>query len=370
MTRPSGNDARPHVELLTAAERDAAAEAWGALERESPDAPLVCRWAWTRTWLEHYGDSLRHRFAIVSRGGRPAGAVLLVSGRARRSRVALRTVHLGTAGSPQPEEVAVERNGLLCAEGDRAEVARALVGRLRAERGFSELRIDGFRPDHYAALAAAEPSLRAQPQTSPYVDLRAARAAGGDVLAALPGKTGYHVRRSLRLYGEVSGEWARTTAAAHDVFEELVGLHQARWRAAGEPGAFASHRRLGFARDLIAALLPGDEIQLFRVRSATQTIGCLYNLRDGGDVLFWQGGLAAVSDNRCKPGYVTHAVCMQACLDAGLEVYDLLAGEAPYKRALSTGERELVWARGLRRGARSALAEGLHAARDRLAARR
>ena len=315
MTLTGSNDAPLHVELLDGTERHAAAGIWAALERENPSAPLVCRWAWTDVWLAHYGGSLPHRFAVVRRGNRTCAAALLVSGRARRSRIPLRTVHLGTAGGPQEEEVAVERNGLLCGADDLADAARALMDRLRRERSFSELRLDGFRPDHYAAFAAAEPSLVAHRQASPIADLRAARHSGGDVLAVLPSKTGYHLRRSLRVYGEVSGEWASTPGEAHDVFDELVALHQARWRAAGQPGAFASARRLGFARDLIDRLLATDEIQLFRVRSASQTIGCLYNLRDGDDMLFWQGGLASTADNRCKPGYVTHVQCMQACLE-------------------------------------------------------
>ncbi len=370
MTRTGSNDAPLHVDLLDAPERDVAAVIWAALERENPSAPLVCRWAWTDVWLAHYGDSLSHRFAVVRRGDAPCAAALLVSGRARRSRIPLRTVHLGTAGGPQAEEVAVERNGVLSRPDDLAGAARALLDRLRGERGFSELRLDGFRPDHYAAFAAAEPSLVARAEPSPIADLRAVRESGGDVLASLPNKTGYHVRRSLRVYGDVSGDWASTPGEAHEIFDELVALHQARWRAAGEPGAFASARRLGFARDLIDRLLPTDEVQLFRVRTASQTIGCLYNVRDGDDMLFWQGGLASTTDNRCKPGYVTHVQCMEACVERGVDVYDLLCPDAPYKRALSTGERELVWARGLRRGARSALAEGLHGARDRLSTAR
>jgi len=366
MRRTGSNDAPLHVELLGSAERDIAAEVWATIEGDAPAAPLVCRWDWTDVWLRHYGDALPHRFAVVRRDERPCAAALLVTGRVRRSRIPLVTLHVGTSGGPQAEEVAVERNGLLCRHSDLADAARALAGRLRGERGFSELRLDGWRSDHYAAFADAEPSLVATREPSPFCDLAAARRAGADVLATLPKKTGYHVRRSLRVYGDVSGEWAATPDEAHDIFEELVRLHQARWQAAGQPGAFASPRRLGFARELIDRLLVGGAIQLFRVRSARETIGCLYNLRDGDDMLFWQGGLAPASDNRCKPGYVTHAFCMQACADRDLDVYDLLCGDAPYKRALSTSERELVWARGMRRGTRVALADGLRSARGRL----
>ncbi len=367
MTRTGSNDAPLHVELLDAAERDRAAEVWADLERENPGEPIVCRWDWTDAWLTHYGDSLPHRFAVVRRGEQTCAAALLVSGRSRRSRMTLRTLHLGTAGGPQHEEVAVERNGLLGADADRQEAAAALLARLRRDGGFSELRLDGFRPDHYAAFAAADPSLEAERFPSPTIDLHAIRESGSDVLAALPRSTRYHVRRSIRIYGPVSTEVASTPPQAEDIFDELVSLHQARWHSVGQPGAFASPRRLGFARDLIHRLLATQELLLFRTRCSTETLGCLYAVRDGRDMLFWQGGLAEPRDNRCKPGYVTHVECMRACLDLGIDLYDMLAGDAPYKRALSTGDRELVWAAGLRRGVRAPLAQGLRRARQRLA---
>lgn len=366
MPRTSSSVPAVEVELLDASRRDAAAEAWSDLERSVPSAPLVARWPWTDTWLTHYGDAVHHRFAVLRRDGRPCGAALLVRGTARRSRIRLRTLHIGTAGGPMRDDVVVERNGLLCAPEDLDLVSGALMRRLRAEPGFDELRLDGMRSTDFTALSHAEPSLVGTVRQSPIVDLAAVRRDGGDVTAVLPGKAAYHVRRSLRVLGEVHTEWAATAEEADDIFDELVALHQARWRSAGEPGAFASTRRLGFARDLIPRLLPQCEIQLFRIRSADATVGCLYNLLDGGDVLFWQGGLLQTDDNRCKPGYVAHTQCMQACLEHGADVYDYLCGEARYKRELSTGERELVWARGLRHGARSALAEGLQRARDRL----
>ncbi len=368
MTRTGSHDGPLHVELLAASERDRAGAIWAKLEHDNPSVPIVCRWAWTDTWLTHYGGSLPHRFAIVSRGEQPCAAALLVSGHVRRSRLTLRTLHLGTAGGPQEEEVAVERNGLLCRDGDLADAAAALLGRLRRERGFSELRLDGFRPDHYAAFAAADDSLAPHPLPSPFVDLRAVREAGRDVLAVLPKSTRYHVRRSVRIYGPVSSQVAGTPAEAEEIFEELVALHQDRWRAAGEPGAFASPRRLGFARELMSRLFACGDVLLFRTRAGDETLGCLYAVRDGPDMLFWQGGLAAARDNRCKPGYVTHVECMRACLELGVDAYDMLAPDAPYKRALSTGARELVWAAGMRRGVRAPLAERLRRARDRLSA--
>ena len=71
-----------------------------------------------------------------------------------------------------------------------------------------------------------------------------------DVLATLRPSTRRKVRRGLRGLGAVETEWAESPAHALDILEELIALHQARWRRADLPGAFASARFAGFHRDL------------------------------------------------------------------------------------------------------------------------
>lgn len=63
-----------------------------------------------------------------------------------------------------------------------------------------------------------------------------------------------------------------------------------------------------------------------------------------GRLLFYQGGIASFADNRLKPGLAVHALCMEECVRRGIDEYDFLAGDARYKRELSTGEETIVWA--------------------------
>jgi CelD/BcsL family acetyltransferase involved in cellulose biosynthesis len=367
--QPCDSEARglPQIELLPAERRSAARNAWARVEARATAVPLACSWNWIDSWLEQFGDVVRHDFAIGWRGSKPIGAALLTRGRTRQSRVWLRTLHLGTAGEPAGSSIYVQRNGLLAAPGERAVFARALVERLAGERGFDQLRLDGFDPECAADFAAADASLRVSTLPCPTVDLRAAAAHGDEVLALLSPNTRYQVRRSLRGYGPVTVDWAATTDVGLEIFEELVSLHQRRWRAVGEPGAFASERQLEFHRRLIARLMPERRALLFRVRDADGTIGCLYSHLDGDAVLSYQLGLAQSSDNKIKPGFVAHALCMQACFDRGFVLYDFLSGGGSYKRELATGERPLVWASGLRRGPSVVVADALQRVRGALA---
>lgn len=313
-----------------------------------------------------------HRFAIAWRGSTPCGVALVTHGRQRHGGVPLRTIHLGTAAEPPGESIYVQRNALLADPADRPGVAAGLMAELARLAGFDELRLDGFIPEQAADIVAADRSLRATWQSCPTVDLRDAEERGGEVLQLLSANTRYQVRRSLRGYGSsLRTEYAETITDALAILDDLVGLHETRWRAAGSPGAFASPRQLAFHRQLITRLLPTGQVVLFRVRDQDGTVGCLYSHVDEGAVLSYQLGLApSRGDNKLKPGFVAHALCMQACFERGLELYDFLSGGGGYKAELATGQRELIWARGLRHGPAVVIAEALHNARRRARPRR
>jgi CelD/BcsL family acetyltransferase involved in cellulose biosynthesis len=355
------------VRVLAASERRAAQGIWEQLEaRVAPSAGLACGWRWTSTWLDHFGDVVPHRFLVAERQGTPVGAVLLTEGVGRRrGPFPVRTLHLGTAGEPHGEGVYVEYNRLLVDARDRAPFARAVIAAVHRQPRWDELRLDGFAPEDAEALRVAEPRLRPTRLPCPVMDLDAVRADGGTVLDHLRGSVRWRIRRSMRALGPVDVEWASDPGTALEIFAELVALHQARWAAAGSPGAFASARVVAFHRDLIPAMLERDEVVLFRARAAGRTIGCLYGHVEDGRLLSYQSGFARFEDNRIKPGLAVHALCMEACLERGLSEYDLLAEADRYKQELASAERELVWAYAPRLRPRPLAIHALRVVRDR-----
>jgi CelD/BcsL family acetyltransferase involved in cellulose biosynthesis len=350
------SDAEIGLELLAAAEVEAAAALWRGLEARAGSVALSCSWDWTATWLRHYGDVVPHRFAVGRRAGEVCGIALVTeSTSGGRAPLRPRRVHIGTAGEPPGEGIYVECNRLLAAPGADVGFAAALMRALVAERAWDELALDGFDADQADALIGAEPRFHVRREPSPIVDLRLARGSE-DALELLRKSVRQRVRRALRGLGDVSTEWAQGEEAALQVLDELVELHQRRWQAAGQPGAFAAARVRDFHRDLVRTLLPRESAMLFRASCDAGTIGCLYGFLDRGRLLFYQSGFGEFEDPRLKPGLVSHALCLQACLDRGIDEYDFLAGDSRYKRELANGERTLVWAVAARPTPRVALA--------------
>jgi hypothetical protein len=350
------------ISWLPAVERCAAGAIWEELETRT-NAPLACTWRWTETWLDHYGDLVPHRFAVGEHSGTYVGIVLVTRGVGeRRGGLPVRTLHLGTAGEPGGDSVFVERNGLLAVPEQRAAFASALIGSLEAGGGWDELVLDGFTEEAAVALLHAAP-FEARREVCRTFDLRAAAAAGGDVLALLSAKTRANFRRSSRRLGVVTAEWAEGPDQAREILDELIALHRQRWQHRGERGVFASPRFAGFHRDLAARLAATGEVCLFRIRDEHKTLSCLYGFVEDGRLMTYQHGTPIEPGQRLSPGLVAEVLCMQASYDRDLALYDHLAGDSEFKRSLSNGASTLIWASTRRGRARWAAVDTARATR-------
>lgn len=212
-----------------------------------------------------------------------------------------------------------------------------------ADASWDRFDLDGFAEEDLEPFLQHLPGVECRRRESPCFDLADVRAAGVEPITRLGKSTRASIRRTLRKYGELDIEWAETLEQARDIFNELVTLHQARWQAENEPGAFGSQRFRGFISELITRLHPTGRIVLFRVRHEGETVGALLLLVDRNRLLDYLSGFAPF-DRKPSPGVITHFLCMNAALERGFDAYDFLVGEKRHKRNLSTTVNHLVWA--------------------------
>jgi CelD/BcsL family acetyltransferase involved in cellulose biosynthesis len=357
------------IRLVPSSDIATVAQVWNAVDEQAATGTLATSWTWTSTWLRHYGDHVQYQFAVAERGREPIGIALLVLSRRGPRPFPLRSLHLGTAGEPAGHSVSVEYNDLLCAPADRSAVAVALAETIRLLPGWDELGVDGFRPDTARALQARLP-FDAREDASWTIRFDPAR----PVLDGLSASTRRLVRQSSECLEPAEPELAASAEAAADVLAELASLHQRRWVAVGEPGAFASTLRSGFLRDLVAAWQPDGRILLYRLRGREGTLGCVLGFVENGRFLYYQGGMQQFTSNRKRAGLLCHTVFAEDCRRRGLAEYELLAGDAQYKRQLSGGAANpLVWGRYARPSLRGRAVSGARwarsAARERLVRR-
>jgi hypothetical protein len=332
---------------------------WLALEARC-GATLMSSWAWTRTWLRHYGTVVPHRFLIAERNGVVCGAALVTEGVGRKlGPFPWRTLHLGTAGEVDVESVVVEYNGLLALPEERAHVVSAIMRELHADPDWDELLLEGFVPEDAQVFFQVEPRFERTERECAAVDLEEVRRTPGGAQGVFKSSVQKKIRYNFKGLGPTRAEWAETLEQAFDVFDEMLALHHKRWSKVGQPGAFASGRFRDFHRAAIEHLFPQGKAALFRVKNATETLGCLYFLVDGPRVMVYQTGILSMNSNKYSPGWVVHLEAMNTCAERGFGEYNYLAGDRQYKRELSTLSAKLHWASYRRPRLRLAIVQAL-----------
>lgn len=307
-------------------------EAWRALEIRALHS-FFQSWTWVGCLAEErYPDPV---LLQAERDGRVVGLALFNRRRGH--------LHLGESGDPDLDRPFTEHNGPLAVD---AETSAALLRAAWSVSGTRRLVLGGVTPG--LADAAGGVSLRRESRLAPWLDLRALRAAGGDILATFSANARYQVRRSDRHYaGEGRLDLARAgTAQQREAWlEELMQLHGATWQRRGKPGAFATDFLRRFHLALTERAMARDELDLMRITGPAGTVGLLYNVRHTDRVYAYQSGLADPGrSSHARPGLTCHVQAIGHALQRGDVAYDFLAGDQRYKRSLADGSVELVWA--------------------------
>jgi len=362
--RPASVSAR----AWSGADLDAGLQEWRGIESRLGDVPLMCSHLWTSTWLRVYRDQMPSTILTVSQDGQSVGAALVTRGAGQKSGpIPIRTLHVGTAGEPLGHSVCVEYNGLLGDRAHRPALIAAVQAWMNKQSSVDEVRLDGWAAEEVPEWNWPAGPTESRVRECRYFDLEKPREAGLEPLELLGRSTRQNLRRLLRKYGEIETTWAESLEEADDIFSEMVTLHQARWMASGQPGAFASRRFEAFQRQMLVQGFDERKVVLFRARHEGETIGCLMLLVDRGRMLDYLSGFASF-EQKPSPGLVTHYLCLSEAARRGYRAYDFLVGEKRHKDNLSTDAQQLTWSSWRRRTLRNSaidLLKSLKKLRDR-----
>jgi hypothetical protein len=325
-------------------------EIWKSVE-ERNDASFFLSWGWIENWISSLPDYARPVLYVFKKGGEPHLAFFL--GRAdvvRKNIFKSRGLFLNATGIPSFDRVYIEYNGFLCRHpGDFNLVD--IINRLPLP--WDEFYLPGLDGRSYPGRLIIDAALPYRvivddDLESPYVDLEGVRAQAGDYLSLLSANTRSQINRSYRLCEKTARirlEVAGSIESALDIYREMVNLHEATWAGRNQQGAFCSDYLFEFHKQLILRRFAAGDIQLLRVKSGNETIGCLYNYLYRGHVYFYQSGINYDLDKRLKPGLIVHVEAIRYNAAAGHMIYDFLGGGTRYKMSLATHHNRLIWVR-------------------------
>ncbi len=316
---------------------------WRTLEHRIHSTSLASSATWVECWVKHYGDVVPYKVLSLESDGIVRGMTLITNGVEKKlGPFNINTTHLGTAGEPQIGSVCVEYNRPLVQQEYTADFIQGIWNSLDNDSSWEQLCLDGFSESDLQPWLSHHSNLDIRYRDSRYFDLAQSRGEQKEVIEYLGKSTRANLRRTLRKYEKLDCEWADSLSQAEEIFAELMTLHQARWNAIGEPGAFANERFKNFQEEVMARLFSERKLVLFRVKHQGETVGCLMLLVDQNRLLDYLSGFADFNE-KPSPGLISHYLCMQESVKHGFAAYDFLVGDKRHKENLSTHTNQLCW---------------------------
>jgi CelD/BcsL family acetyltransferase involved in cellulose biosynthesis len=324
---------------------------WRLLEA-SASASFFQSWVWIGAQLEALPETIEPNVLRVFGGKKLVGLGLLWPRKQRRHGfIVSKTMHLNETGSQDLGGFTMEHNGLLTARGWGGAVTNAALGYLHGRKDWDELYLSGLTSSDQALWSEAAYARELFVRTLwkkhfYYIDLKKVRTASTTYLESLGSSTRYNVRRAIRLYtahGELICEHANSAKEAHEWLLKMAHLHQEYWIAKRQSGAFSTEFSLRFHAALISKGWPSGNVEILRVRVASDVLGYVYNFAKGMIRYNYQSGHAADGDSRLKAGLVCHTLAVEDALRRGVATYDLLMGGDHFKRSLTNAAGSMVW---------------------------
>lgn len=324
---------------------------WRELECRA-DASFFLSWRWIGHWLTLICPHRYARLASVHRHGR---LVALGVFTVRRRWFGLGPMHLRLheVGDKRLDSLTIEYNGLLCERGQERDALAAVVRHLTdANRRWLTFYLPGVDVDRVPLdrIRAGAVETRMRTRATHYVDLAALRESGHEYLSSvLSSKARSAVRRTARKlegrFGPVTATLADTPAKRLSFFHALVRLHELHWTYdQDEPGAFGDPRIRHFHEMLIADSTQDEGAQLIRLDAGGRPVGYVYNLVWRGVVYFYQAGIDYPNFGGCgSPGLLLLTRAIERAQADGHARFELMAGDADYKRTLGMAEGKMVW---------------------------
>ena len=303
-----------------------------------------------------------------------SGAIIGVFGvmKSRSSPViGRRAAYLHEWGSPEHDAVYVEDNDLLMTDERDSDAFASAIATAFGIPGIDSVVIRNAAPRlvsaaERAAAAAGWSSeiFRQQPKFS--IDLDRLRATGGNYLATRSGSLRAKIERARRRYeerGSVELRAFRRGPERDAAWLRLRRLHEAGGSRRGRTSAFSNPAFRAF-HERLAADHP-DVTEILELSAGGAPVASLYFFLHEGRALNYQSGILIEDVNQLTPGLLAHALAIEHFRARGFAGYDLLAGDAEYKRRLADESgvlKSILLER--RSGARAGLRRLLRSLRD------
>lgn len=154
------------------------------------------------------------------------------------------------------------------------------------------------------------------------------------------------IRRALRKYSEkgtVNICRPRGTTQALAWYESMAELHNKKWAAQGQAGAFENETFRNFHRMFLNENRGKGKVDILSLSVDDHPFGFIYNFLYKKNIYYYQSGLDYDFLSSGNPGLILHAAAICVYAYEGFHHYDFMAGESRYKSNLGMPTETLYW---------------------------
>jgi CelD/BcsL family acetyltransferase involved in cellulose biosynthesis len=312
--------------------------AWEELLKAVPDASIFSTWEWLSSWWEAFGARRNLiTLAMTDSGDRLVGiAPLSVETRWFAPGRNVRLVRLMGDGSGDSDNLGVpvlpgHETLFISTVLDYLERHKRLWDAVQFNTFSDESRIPAYL---LAELRRRKWSYFWRQAPGLIIDLP------GDwesCLRQMSARQRSRVRKYLRNLDSRSEFRIRKSGIGSDLPADLnrfFDLHQRRWLAVGEPGAFADARRRQFYTALAASLARRGWLEFWFLELNGECLACEFDFRYRATVYRLQSAFhLGYAEDGVGAGHLLISALLQRFIDDGAKRYDFLGGDETYKQS-------------------------------------
>jgi CelD/BcsL family acetyltransferase involved in cellulose biosynthesis len=317
-------------------------EEWNELLQASASNCLFLTWEWLHTWWKHLSED-RTLFIVTVRSGQELTAIAPLTLRPPRLTrlVPFRSLEFLGSGS-----IGSDYLDVIIRVGKEEDACQAMAEYLRHGKHMLEL-TQLERRSCLAEKLAAELERRgwrlseAKTNVCPFINLSGH--SWESYLATFNHKRRHNFQRTLGLLTKqfnVRFEQVRSEEQRREALPLLISLHNLRWRNRAFSEAFYKPDLVSFHDELSHLALEQGWLRLFTLWIDSRPAAALYGFRYRQRFYFYQSGF--------DPAYSQHSVglvllmlCIKSTIEEGVEEFDFLHGDEPYKLHWARAAREL-----------------------------
>jgi len=323
--------------INTKVEFDLLMPVWEQLLSNCSHLSFFLSWSWLNGWWQHYANNNDSLNIIVIEEN--SAVIAIIPFYLQDNRV-LRFI--GT-GEKEVEEVASEYLDIICTYENQKKISTIIANEIiQSYQGKIEITFNHYLPNSTVQLLIEQLKTAYWQKTS---------LSGIRHFAKLPPqKSDFEqqcdksllkrlLRHKRKLMNTLQGDFIHFNQAKNvdEGLHILTELHIKRWTEQGKPGAFVSDKFKRFHQQFCHRAAEKNWLQLWVLKSGDIAVAAIYAIEFNNSCYFYQSGINTQFKPNLSPGFLSHFLLMEKCIDKNIAVYDFMKSKSKtsYKTNLS-----------------------------------